>query len=239
MKTLIIPDIHTNYKLAEKIISKEKADKVVFLGDYFDEFDDNSSIAANVASWLKESLCDPTRIHLFGNHDVNYAFHHESYKCSGYSAGKDISINSILNEHDWKKLKLFTWVGSWLCTHAGVHPYWYNTPTNFKVWLEEICEQSLKQAFKHQPAQPFLRAGYSRWGTEKVGGIIWCDSDEFVPINNVNQIFGHSKVPTPQWYNKVNISTNICIDNKVNLNNYIVHNMDTDDIDVKDTYKIR
>ena len=35
-RTLILPDVHNNFGLAETIIEKENADEVVFLGDYFD-----------------------------------------------------------------------------------------------------------------------------------------------------------------------------------------------------------
>jgi hypothetical protein len=241
MKTLIIPDIHTNYKLAEKIILEENADKIVFLGDYFDEFYDNASIAQNTAEWLKESLNKPNRIHLFGNHDVNYAFHDDSYKCSGYSAGKDIAINSVLKTEDWKKLSLFTWVGSWLCSHAGVHPYWYsNQNIPFKEYLSNQCEAALDLAFSNKPAHPLLRAGKSRWGSEVVGGIIWCDIDEFALIENVNQIFGHTKVREETWFiNDGQNSRNVCIDNVINLCNYAVHDGKTDKITIKNTRKIK
>ena len=44
MKTLIIPDIHTRFDVAESFIDKERPDNVVFLGDYFDTFDDTLEI---------------------------------------------------------------------------------------------------------------------------------------------------------------------------------------------------
>ncbi|MDH3313141.1 MAG: hypothetical protein OEM28_08345 [Nitrosopumilus sp.] len=47
MKTLIIPDIHTKFGIAETIIVKESPDNVVFLGDYFDSLDDSRNCTSN------------------------------------------------------------------------------------------------------------------------------------------------------------------------------------------------
>ena len=71
-KTLVIPDIHNDFKLAEGIIHRERPDHTVFLGDYFDDWYDTVQDAANVAKWLRESLENPDRTHLIGNHDVSY-----------------------------------------------------------------------------------------------------------------------------------------------------------------------
>lgn len=53
MKTVIISDIHHRWRKAEAIIAKEKAKKVIFLGDYFDDFNDNPHAARTTAQWLK------------------------------------------------------------------------------------------------------------------------------------------------------------------------------------------
>ncbi len=46
-KTIIISDIHNDYFTAEKIIKKENPDKIIFLGDYFDDFDDTVKDSEN------------------------------------------------------------------------------------------------------------------------------------------------------------------------------------------------
>lgn len=202
IRTLIIPDLHLKWQTADKIINHVAADKIVFLGDYFDDFGDDYRDNLIMAEWLAASLEQSNRIHCMGNHDINYAIPHRAYKCSGYEAGKDYAINSVLKEKDWKKLKLFTWVGSWLCSHAGLHKYFYTDfcgQNEFKPWLENICDEAMENAFGLRHPDPILRAGYSRGGNSLYGGIMWCDRKEFVPINGVNQIFGHTPCKKPIW----------------------------------------
>jgi Calcineurin-like phosphoesterase len=211
-KTLILPDIHTHYKKAEKIISVESPDNIVFLGDYFDDWNDTVEQNYLTAKWLKESLNKPNRIHCFGNHELNYAFRQKSYRCSGYTDQKYAAINSVLKEEDWRKLVSHTWVGEYLCTHAGVHRHFYEKYGNgedFRTWLIKICDEAFDNAFKNKPSLPILRAGQSRSGIEMYGGIVWCDKNEFVNIDSVKQIFGHTPVEKPTWLYDNNLALDV------------------------------
>ena len=225
IRTLILSDIHHKWEKAEKIIKAETPDKIVFLGDYQDDFGDDYRVAAETAEWLAGSLEQKNRIHIMGNHDVSYAFTQRSYKCSGYEAGKDYAISEILKESDWRKLPLYTWVGSWLCSHAGVHKYFYTkygSGKEFKTWLADTCDEALNNAFESKPALPILRAGRSRGGIELHGGIDWCDVDEFEPIDGVNQIFGHTPLRKPTWLISQD-NSDIQLDTK-NCNYHVVQN---------------
>jgi len=237
IRTLIIPDLHLKWQKADTIISHVAADKIVFLGDYFDDFGDNPITNQVMAEWVKNSLDQPNRIHLMGNHDTNYAFRHRSYKCSGYTSAKEQSINTILKEGDWRKMPLYTKVGSWLCSHAGVHNHLYEQYGNkldFYKWLDHACNVALETAFANKPAVSILRAGRSRGGTETVGGINWCDADEFRAIASINQVFGHTPQTEPRWINtgsslSKQYSQNLCLDVD-NANCYAIHDSDTDKI---------
>lgn len=237
IRTLIIPDLHLKWQKADKIIKHEAADKIVFLGDYFDDFGDNPIMNQVMAEWVKNSLEQPNHIHLMGNHDTNYAFRHLSYKCSGYTSDKEEAINRVLKESDWRKMPLYTQVGTWLCSHAGVHNHMYEQYGNgldFYKWLDHTCKVALENAFANKPAVSILRAGRSRGGFESVGGITWCDADEFVGINGINQVFGHTPHQRPRWKNKGSslskeYSQNVCMDVN-NSNYYAIHNSDTDTI---------
>ena len=72
MKTMIIPDVHLRYFRAEVFIREENPDKIVFLGDYFDNFWETIEDIEKTASWLSRSLKRKNRIHLLGNHDLPY-----------------------------------------------------------------------------------------------------------------------------------------------------------------------
>ena len=239
VRTLIISDIHNTWENAEKIIKLEDVDNVVFLGDYFDNFGDDYRVASETADWLAGSLTKKNRIHIMGNHDANYAFPHRSYKCGGYQIDKDEIINLILKETDWKKLPLYTWVGSWLCTHAGLHTHFYDKYSDgipLKSWLEETCDVALKTAFENKPAVQILRAGYDRGGSEVYGGIYWGDWCEFKPIVGINQVFGHSPQRKPQWLVRGNLlnkdyTQNLCLDVSHCIY-YGIHESKTDKITV-------
>ena len=61
----------------------------------------------------------------------------------------------------------------------------------------------------------FFQVGFSRGGSNDVGGPLWCDYDEFVDILGINQIFGH----TPNHivrHHKTKNSEHYCIDIKLN-----------------------
>jgi len=237
IKTVIIPDLHLHWQTADKIIAHEAPDKIVFLGDYFDNFGDNAIMNQVMAEWVKNSIDQPNRIHIMGNHDTNYAFRHRSYKCSGYTSAKEETINLILKQNDWLKMPLYTQVGTWLCSHSGVHHHMYDHYGNgqdFNSWLKNTCEFALENAFANKPCVSILQAGRSRGGIETVGGINWCDADEFSGIPGVNQIFGHTPQKKPRWINKGSslskeYSQNLCLDVSY-AHYYAIHDSKDDSI---------
>ena len=115
-KTIIIPDIHNDYFTAEKIIKKENPDKIIFLGDYFDDFDDTVKDSENTAKWLVKSLKQENRIHLIGNHDLSYMTDNSNLKCSGYKIDKHKAIKK--HSIDWNKLKMHYWIDTKLNHYA-------------------------------------------------------------------------------------------------------------------------
>lgn len=203
-KTLVIPDIHHRYQTAEEIISRERPDLTVFLGDYFDDFGDNPEMAERTAEWLVRSLerdgeGGGSRIHLLGNHDLHYMAGSADYRCSGYSDAKRRIIDSY--GIDWAKLRLYYWIGmvgtGWLCTHAGFSNKLYvqQRRTKSESVQDVLCRagKDLTGASDKSVPHPFLEAGRSRGGPNSVGGLIWCDYGEFVDIPHTRQIFGHTR----------------------------------------------
>ena len=108
MKIIVIPDIHNHVYWIENFLKGQKYDKVIFLGDYFDDFDDTHKDAEITANWLKNSLTYDNRIHLWGNHDLDYCYPKNlELWCVGFTDEKCKTINSILKWDDWKKMKYF------------------------------------------------------------------------------------------------------------------------------------
>lgn len=213
MKYLILPDVHLRWETAEKIIKHVKPDKTVFLGDYFDDFGDSPQTIGDTANWFRESVKDPNRIHICGNHDIHYWFKDFSeIRCSGYDQFKSIAINDIVKPEDWSKLQFYYVLDNkWLLSHAGVHPYWLN-PNSFNVTkigsstltkisskLKRDSEACLKACGRKQ-SHWFYMYGFSRGYSPYYGGILWCDwTQEFIPIKGLHQIVGHTPCSKLSW----------------------------------------
>lgn len=221
-KLLIIPDIHNNYTMAEKIISHENPDKVIFLGDYFDDYNDTVKDAVNTSKWLINSLHQPNRVHLIGNHDLSYMTYNKDLKCSGYNEDKHEAIRDI--GIPWGSLRLFCWVDDWLCTHAGMSDTFYleqrETGTTSVQSVLELSRYDLLNIDDESSPHPFFQVGLSRGGAESVGGILWCHYSEFVDIPGVRQIFGHTRDRMVR-HKKTRNSEHYCIDTV--LNHYAVY----------------
>src|ERR1041385_7456274 len=120
--TLILPGIHHKWELAEEIISKVKHDNVICVGDYYDDFNDTPEMVQDTCDWLVSSVSKPNRIHLFGNHDMGYAFSNRNLQCSGYEQWKYFIIHDLVPRSTWDKLKWYYILdNTWLITHAGLH----------------------------------------------------------------------------------------------------------------------
>jgi len=239
MKTIIIPDLHNRVNFVEPALTSpilQPYDNVVFLGDYFDDFYDTPRDAYNSATWLKQSLHKPNRIHLWGTHDLWYRFPSNPFiSASGNTDEKAYTINSVLTIDDWNLIRPYYYEQNFLITHAGVHPslisqYVLKNKQIFDKYIvnnilqlstQEVINRIIKPATEdalkdvsNNIMNPWFEAGFARWGTQKIGGITWLDWDkEFQPIPDLNQIVGHSEIRIPEQKSTYN-SKNYCLDTK-------------------------
>ena len=227
MTTLIISDIHNRINWIEHALKlyKEKLnyDEIVFLGDYFDSFEDNPEIAENTANWLRNSLEDPSRIHLIGNHDMPYMCpNNNSQWCPGFSHQKLKRIQPAMSGY-WHMLRPAYYTQGWLLSHAGFPIELSTNPIKGILTPEELVEKAeldLNLVKGGLPAPLFL-PGY-RLGEATIGGITWCDwNDEFVPIPGINQIVGHTVSRNVRRALGEN-SINFCVDTGSNYLSWIV-----------------
>lgn len=207
MKMIVIGDVHNHIKAAEELASQyEKTHKVLFVGDYFDDFYDTPAVAKRTAIWLKESLSKPNRIHLYGNHDLQYTPYCELgvghivsklYMCSGYTSEKDEVVKSILNIDDWSKVKLHHFEYGIHFTHAGMAKEFFEHPV--KGMTNETILETMKDAeikFNNREKSDIIGgAGFCRGGLNLVGGITWNDhNQEADPVKGITQVYGHTPV---------------------------------------------
>lgn len=176
MKTIIISDLHQRHNWIEKFLEKTPHDEVVFLGDYFDDFDDTPEETKETAKWLKKSLKIPNRIHLLGNHDSHYRFPGlRKWRCAldnqETQEKKEKAISAIMSPQDWEKIIPSYQTQGWLLSHAGV-------PKGTKN-AEKILKTDIK----------FAKRGVHR---KTLKTTIWGKYRDFIPTRHLNQIFGHS-----------------------------------------------
>ena len=203
MRTLVIPDIHNHIASADRWIAEFPADQILFLGDYFDSFHDTTEMAETTARWLKASLQQPNRIHLWGNHDLAYAFPENRHlRCSGFSEEKEAVISAILTDHDWEQLKLFHTERDTVFTHAGRDPNIFEHPIDGITVqrLETLCEAAIANA----------RAGL-RDPVLDLDGLTWLRWWEMTILEDFNQVVGHTPGPKIRIQGSEN-RFNICLD---------------------------
>jgi hypothetical protein len=212
--TLIVSDIHHKWALAEKIITKVPHDEVIFVGDFFDDFNDTPEMVQETCDWFNGSVKKPNRIHLFGNHDQHYAFPYRTFRCGGYEQWKHFIVQDSVSNDTWDKLKWYYILDdTWLISHAGLHRL--NLPKNiytlhkdrrgFLKAIQEYLDAEILSGFRaieNNVPHWIFNAGRSRGGMQRVGGITWCDFEqEFSPIKGLHQIMGHTPqiCQSPKW----------------------------------------
>jgi hypothetical protein len=218
MRAIIISDLHNRVEWVEPALSSLQYDKVIFLGDYFDNFDDTPEDAKKVAKWLKQSLPKPDRVHLCGTHEMWYRFPDNPFlQASGNTKQKSDLINHILAANDWNLLRLCYYEQGFLLTHAGIHSYLLGKNNlSTQEMLDRIKSETEKalQDVKNGKINPWLDAGFARGGLQIVGGITWLDwLDEFEPVPYLNQIVGHTQLRFPEEKTTEN-SKNYCLDTR-------------------------
>lgn len=206
MKIIALGDTHGRV-LWKEIVSKEKdADKIVFIGDYFDTHYD-ISVSQQIENFkeileLKKNNMDQVVL-LLGNHDFHYLKEaKENY--SGFNPFKFVDINEILQpavnsglvqmcfKHDF-----------YVFTHAGVTKTWADT---HNIDLDDL-ENSINKVFnENKPAFRFeMGVNYDRSGDDITQSPIWVRIPSLYQdtIDDVTYVIGHTTL------NELTISENI------------------------------
>ena len=200
MKTALIFDIHNRVELADAAIQAAGADKVVFFGDYFDDFHDGPKDARATALWVQERMKrHPEDIWLLGNHDASYAFGSRLYDCPGWTPDKQRAVTNVLKEGQFNiltSMKLHHWEQDWLCSHAGITRWLFPVDSpdfeQNRYVVDERCRLALERARHGELDSAINAVGHARGGRCMSGGILWQCWSEFRPIKGINQIVGHT-----------------------------------------------
>lgn len=204
-RTIAIGDIHgrTNWK---DIVNAEenKGCHFVFLGDYFDPYDDIRPYnlfdnMLDIIFFKKKHMNDVTL--LLGNHDMHYI---DETFCKGTRYDDTIAhlISALFS--DYRELFQYAYQeGNTIYTHAGISNAW---------WQHDFLPLVDKSSLKYNngildiaallnnatPAQlqAMFQISYWRGGDNENGGIFWADKNETFgnPLKGYYQVVGHTQV---------------------------------------------
>jgi len=221
MTGLIIPDVHEKIDLLNQyLVIYDAVDWVIFLGDFMDRWGGLPKHTYQTGQWLRENILNPKYTFIFGNHDIQYAWPINGHICGGYTEEKQRIMRQFVGRSRWNKFKLLHWINvggkPWLLSHAGVHPSLLHPIKGFEPSSLADQEKRALHRLTIGEIDPFIQIGQGRGGPAPVGGVDWLDwNTEFVPIDGLNQIVGHTHDLMVRWNNTVS-STNICMDTGMN-----------------------
>lgn len=222
-KAFIVPDVHGRpfWRDAKEAITDESYDKVVFLGDYFDQYDDEEFLIDddNLVNSYNEIIvlkkANPDRvILLLGNHDLHYLYKNpncsrhdddnEDRNCELIKSNLDLFDLMYLDDIDCGDYKRV------LFTHAGLTSNFLKTFGRAgypKDDLAELCKKvnsdikAIKTHDYHVLSDLMMRVSRFRGGPYADGSIVWADLREVIPnafdFDDVYQIFGHTRAFFP------------------------------------------
>lgn len=233
-KVIIIPDWHQRISFVEAILEKEKSfDNLVFLGDEFDCFEPIDNVLhfsmEECCKWINTRMEEwgDKAIWLLGNHTLAYLASYTPthtppkgsfYSCSGWTKNKAKTFNRHINTAWFKKLQLCCKVGNYYCVHAGFQQRQFKPFMSEEDNIQDMYDQweNDKLSFMHSPWHWINYIGPARYGMDDYSSPIWVDFDnEFVPLDSVEQIVGHTNMITNQIR---------CRKNAIGLENYCIDN---------------
>ena len=199
MKTIIIGDTHGRSTWKD-IVAQEQADRVIFIGDYFDSFDIEPVVQQynfkEIIEFKEKGECEV--ILLVGNHDFHYYPGGETY--SGYKHGA-MPVNRQLLEENKHHLQMCYQLDNILFTHAGIGSDWLTYQNKYEPGVDPgTIADFVNAIWKHQPNR-FMFCGIDPYGNSKTQTPIWIrpqalmagNRDTFLKEEYI-QVVGHTQV---------------------------------------------
>ncbi|MDJ1121844.1 metallophosphoesterase [Olsenella sp. YH-ols2217] len=202
--TIVVGDLHLKatrvLPALDRLIDSEKADRVVFLGDYLDDWDatpeDFERECRALAEWAdgrrKQGL---DLVFLLGNHDLEYLR-------GAQGPGTWVELTPYCRKF-LHRLNVHVAVEDhgWLLTHAGVTRAWarrqlYCAQGTQNPSAAEVADE-LNWMLSGNETNLLAMAGPGRGGSQ-LPSPLWADLDELLadPLPGVRQIVGHTPVDT-------------------------------------------
>jgi hypothetical protein len=212
-RTVILGDSHGRDTWKQIVEIEKDADRIVFLGDYFDSFNIPGVVQLqnflDIVEFKKNS--DKEVVLLFGNHDYHYMPGYSGIGYSGYQHGLAYQFRDAISKN-LEHLQMAYLFEDVLCSHAGVSVEWlersFGKPNDESEhnWNVDTLEgvkgvvELINEYFKHKPGI-FEFNGWNPYGDNTYQTPIWIRPASLMKVNkgtklkeNVIQVVGHTQV---------------------------------------------
>ena len=198
MNIRVIGDVHHRLSKVKKILKtseEQQVDKTIWLGDWFDSFDENSSHAETAKFLIRRMIEFPKDTFIIGNHDIQYITDAPNVRCSGFNLRRWQELRSMLSWDVVRRFKVTTVSDGIVYSHAGfVEPFEHLIPSV----IGGEGNKAIKSLFDNKSISYLFAAGYAVGGTAKDPGPVWTRPSEFYDKPKLNQIFGHTVTSEPK-----------------------------------------
>lgn len=208
MKYLFVGDVHNHlniFKDVEKLDKQWNFDRIIFFGDYVDDWNTNNHHSLETLDKVFElKYGNPNKYtFLLGNHELSYL----GYKCSGHQYELEDIMEVKLKENiDVFDLytKVYTWdKGDFICTHAGLTNDFVENVLGGDEWKQTL--QLMNKDILHN-LKLLSMCSFRRGGNDRCSSFLWADRLEHYEIEEPiipNQIVGHSPVRNITYNNGI------------------------------------
>ena len=227
MKLCIIPDIHGK-PIWKKIIKNVAADRYIFLGDYYDSFNESErqyQIANfyEIVDWSKNNDADL----LIGNHEYHY-LKGVSDRYSGYNHFMAIDIRDALEDViNQNLIKLCVQYNNFVFVHAGITKTWCkNNQIDMSDMVNDLNRrfQEERHIFRFSPGEE-----------QDASGDEICQSPIWVRPNSLEQdmVEGFTFVVGHTHFMGINIKSNVIYTDVLdNANQVLIIDTETNETSV-------
>lgn len=183
MRVLCVGDIHVKKWIIDRAMElSNNYDKVIFIGDYMDNWGASPSESIEILKYMKEVSLDPKVDCILGNHDYSYIEHSVSGQSGGWNPITYALVQSPDNKElrDWlHSLSVLLTVDGVLYSHAGVTDSWSGDTSpkslwsnNSPIWVRpkeyggKHTYKNVAQVFGHTPIEKITNFGNNHWGID-------------------------------------------------------------------------
>jgi hypothetical protein len=169
MKTVVIGDIHGR-DCWKQIIANEAPDRVIFMGDYFDSYNEYTAAEQmynfqEIIDWKKSGQCRV--VMLIGNHDYHY-MPGVTEHYSGYQYGPSFAIQRLLDDNK-EHLQMAYVIYNFMFSHAGISNDWLQL---HGCGMNDNPVTFTNDMWKYKP-NVFAFAGHDPYGDSTISSPIW------------------------------------------------------------------